>query len=393
MYRQKQVEITEELIAQIELVTKTSIDPDSIVAFEAIAASTRPISKMGSMYNGAVMSRQLLNDMAEAVNTGSESVPLHTLHLQGDELPIGRVFKASVKDAPDGSANLHTWFYLPASETELVQKINLSVLDEVSVGVKSQNAFCSKCGFDYFGAEADFTYLFSQTCENGHTIGSDGTHLKLAGLDLWSELSLVSRGASNNPKILSRARNTVSQEAQDRMAASGTPVEAALLVTSPTQLEASMPDPIKPEIENLEPETSEDTTDEGEDTVVTPEGEDTPTGPEGDDNENAEFDAGAALAALQAQLEELANKLAPPADPEPTVESLQTELAAAQARISELEASAEEDVEDETPPKTEIQLDLPVGGVAQSTIEDVERQNPAAAGLKASAFKSPRTRK
>jgi len=183
MTRQKQVEITADILAQIERVTSTSIDANSIVVFEAAAASTRPISKEGSVYDGARMTRAMLQDMADAVNSGEESVPLHTLHMQGNEIPKGRVFSASLFDEIDGSTTLRAMFYLPLSERELIQKINLSILDEVSVGTKSKQALCSKCGFDYFGAESDFSNFWDRTCDNGHIIGVDGTHLKLDGLD------------------------------------------------------------------------------------------------------------------------------------------------------------------------------------------------------------------
>lgn len=237
MPRQKQVEVTEEILAQIERVTGTTVSADDIVVFEAAALSTNPLSKPGSFYDGARPSRGMLEEMAAGLNDGTHSVPLHTMHLQGSEIPKGRVFKASIHDEIDGSATLRAMFYLPLAERELIEKINLSVLDEVSVGVKSKQALCSKCGFDYFGPDADFTNIWAATCENDHVIGQDGTHLKMVGLDMWMELSLVSRGASNKPKILSRAKQLVSKDDHDRMAADGTPLEALVLFTSTSLME------------------------------------------------------------------------------------------------------------------------------------------------------------
>ncbi len=370
MPRQKQVEITDDILAQIERVTGTTVDADNIVVFEAAAASTREIHKLGSIYHGARMTRGMLAEMAEALNSGAESVPLHTLHMQGGEIPVGRVFQGSVFDEVDGSATLRAMFYLPLAEKELIEKINLGILDEVSVGTKSKQALCSKCGFDYFGADADFTHLFSQTCANDHTIGEDGTHLKLSGLDKWMELSLVSRGASDKPKILSRAKQLLSKEEHDRIAADGKPVEALFLFTSMATETPEMPK------ENLEAEQAEETAAEEENTEQEAEAE-----AEGEADDEQEFDAGAAIAALQAQLTELAACIAPEPAPEPTIEDLQAELAAANAKIAEL--SAEPEAEEEAP-----QPELPVGGVAASAVEDAHSLK--ATGGRAVAFKTKR---
>lgn len=375
MPRQKQVEITDDIIAQIERVTSTTIDADNIVVFEAAAASTRPITKTGSFYNGARMTRAMLAEMVEALNSGEESVPLHTLHMQGGEIPKGRVFGAKLHDEIDGSTSLHAMFYLPLAEKELIQKINLSILDEVSVGVKSQHALCSKCGFDYFGADSDFSNLWDQTCDNGHVIGEDGTHLKLDGLDKWMELSLVSRGASDKPKILSRAKQLVSKEEHDRMAADGTPLEALVLFTSMATETPEMPK--TPEELAAEAAAAELAASEAEGAEETP-----------------EFDAETAIADLTASIPTLiAEALAAAATEdddaadEPTVESLQAELAAATAKIADLEAAGDEPEAEEDEPEA-AELELPVDGVAASAVEDAKTLQ--ATGGRASAFKSKR---
>ena len=375
MSRQKQVEITDDIVAQIERVTNTTIDPDNIVVFEAAALSTKPLHKPGSIYHGARPSRSVLEDMAAALNDGSESVPLHTLHMQSIEIPVGRVFSASLFDEIDGSTTLRAMFYLPLAEKELIEKINLSILDEVSVGVKSEQALCSKCGFDYFGEEADFSHLWSQTCENGHTIGEDGTHLKLVGLDRWMELSLVSRGASENPKILSRTKQLVSKDEYDRMAADGTPLEALVLFTSTAMETPSMPG---------ENNSTESETGEAEATIEA---------------------LTAQVASLAAQVASLAEKVGADDEPEdePTVDELKAALAEAQAKIAELEnpAAGEDDLkaeldaakaklaELEKPDGEEIEL--PPGGVAASAVSDAKTQPGPV--VPASAFKTKRNRR
>lgn len=204
------------------------IDLGQLSVFEAFFANTRPISKRGSIFDGAQISRSTLTAMAEYVNTGN-SVPLHTLHRQSNELPVGRVFHATVEDDSDGNSSLRGLFYIPTSEEDLIAGINIDTLDEVSVGLKSKKLLCSDCGFDFFGPDAGFMHLFDRTCDENHTVGEDGCHVQLVGLDLWAELSLVSKGAANNPKILSRSKAIFDNEIRERLAASGVTPEAVVL--------------------------------------------------------------------------------------------------------------------------------------------------------------------
>lgn len=232
MKLQKQLEVTAEVLAQIEAVTNTTVEAGAIAVFEAVALSTAPINQLGSIFHGARSDRQMLVDMALALNSGAENVPLHTLHQQRSELPVGKVFHARVQDEVDGTTTLRAMFYLPRTAADLISKIDLSILDEVSVGVKSKQAFCSKCGFDFFAEDTSSEFLWSQTCPSDHTIGENGVHLRLSGLDRWMELSLVSRGASSKPKILSRPRELLPPAEYERLAASGKPVEALFLFNS-----------------------------------------------------------------------------------------------------------------------------------------------------------------
>jgi chromosome segregation ATPase len=72
------------------------------------------------------------------------------------------------------------------------------------------------------------------TCDNEHTIGENGTHVRLVGMDTFAELSLVGRGAAKDAKILSRAKQnqSLSQETVERLAASNIPAEAHILTAS-----------------------------------------------------------------------------------------------------------------------------------------------------------------
>lgn len=228
----KSVKIAPEIEAKILANTGEQIDTSTITVFETVAASTRPISKRGSIFDKARATKQMLEAMANFVNVDKGFVPMHTHHLQAEEMPIGRVFAAQVVQTLDGSYDLLAMFYLPNTETDFINKINLGVIDEVSIGAASQKMLCNKCGFDFRGESASFEHLWSHTCENGHVMGEDGAYLILDGLERWMELSLVSKGASNNAKILGRTKQVMGKEAYDRLAASGVAPEAVILFST-----------------------------------------------------------------------------------------------------------------------------------------------------------------
>ena len=349
----KSITPTADILAQIERVTGTAVAAEDIVVFEAAVANTRPLNKMGSIFNGGRISEDMLAEMADAVNSGRESVPLHTLHAQGYELPVGKVFQGEVIRAPDGEAELRAMFYLPASEAQMVERINLGIIDEVSVGVKSKAMLCSKCGFDYMGPDATFENFYSQTCCNDHTVGVDGTHVKLSGLDMWMELSLVSRGAASKPKILGRTKQVMAKETYDRIAADGLPPEAVVLFTASDDKKE----------ETMDPELK------------------------------------ALLDAVSAKLNDLDAKVEAMAPAEPTAEELAASAEAEAAKAAELEALKAElasekaraaELEAELAKKKDVNLNasgIPVGGVAASAIEDAKK-NPAMPSL--AAFKTKR---
>lgn len=349
-YRQqrKQLDVTDAMLEQIQFVADTDMSADDVVVFEATAVNTLPLNKAGSIFDQGRLTRSTLVAMAESVNSKNESVPLHTLHMQGDELPVGKVFHAFVNELADGQSELRAQFYLPRSSATLIEKVNLGILDEVSIGLKSEQLLCSKCGFDYFGDESDFENLWDRTCANGHSIGNDGTHAVLQGLDAWMELSLVSRGAATNAKIHGRAKRVMPQEQQDRIAASGYAPEAVTLFASPTKQkeEPFMKD--KPEAQAA-PAASE-----------------------------AEFDAQAAITELSTKIDGLVEALTAQAD-EPAVEAEAeaTALDEANGKIETLTASIEElktsiaALSKKTP--ADFAADLPEGGVSASAVTDAEK--------------------
>jgi hypothetical protein len=342
--RRKQVPVTDAILEQIKKVADAEFSAEDIVVYEAVVFNTMPLNKRGSIFEGARATRSLLVEMVEALNSGAESVPLHTLHRQGSEIPVGKVFQATVHDTQMGEAEIHALFYLPRSSADLVEKIDLGILDEVSVGLKSKHLFCSECGFDYFGEEADFFHLWDRTCENGHTVGVDGVHTRLVGMDKWMELSLVSRGAAEKPKILSRAKSLLPKETQERLAASGFVPEATVLFASPTKLkeEAPMADEDKKAL------------------------------------------TAADLDHITSKLDQLVELLTPKEEEEITaeVEAEESELDALKAQITELQSK----VEELSRPKAEdLTPDLPAGGVSASAITDAGTEKH---DLRAGAFKT-----
>jgi hypothetical protein len=432
----KAVDVTAEILAQIEKVTGTTVGADDIVVFEAAVANTKPLNKMGSIFHEGRISEDTLRQMAEAVNSGQESVPLHTLHAQGYELPIGKVFQGEVIRSGDGEAELRAMFYLPKSEASMVEKINLGIIDEVSVGLKSKALLCSKCGFDYFSADSGFEHLYSQTCGNDHTIGMDGTHVKLAGLDKWMELSLVSRGAASKPKILGRTKQVMSKETYDRIAADGLPPEAVVLFTASSELQAKTGNP---EYDNqgemakssmrMVLEAAQEIHDMLADedplpghvieklvlatTYIRDARDYLKSEMAKEENEDMNPEVKAQFDAFEAKLSEIQDLVASLTPKEPTAEelaaaaaaaeaealaaaaaneiseqetALKAELDAAKARIAELEAAS-------APKKEEVTIDvsgIPVGGVAASAVEDAQR-NPVLPAL--TAFKLPKAKK
>lgn len=231
----KSLAVTPRIIELIKANSGAEVREETIRVFETTAVSTRPLNKVGSIFNKARMSEATLRAMADYVNGGG-MVPLHTLHMQKAELPVGRVFHAEVVGLEDGEFELRSLFYLPASDTKLVEDIELGVIGEVSIGAVSASMLCSECGWDYRGEDATFLNFIDHTCANGHVVGENGVHLRLNGLERWLELSLVSIGASPDAKIKSRARALLGSAEVEKLAAAGKHPDMTVVFAS-TQVE------------------------------------------------------------------------------------------------------------------------------------------------------------
>jgi hypothetical protein len=223
----KEIVPTPELMALVDKVAGTQVDPQSIAIFENVANNTLPVKQAGSIYNGSTMTAQFLAQMLAHVKAG-ESVPMQTFHQLNKELPLGKVFDAQIVPLDAKNSELRTLFYITRlGNAALIDGLNSGTIDEVSSTTRPANALCSAadCGFDYLSGEADVMNWIEQTCANGHTIGKGGTHLVLSNLDRFFELSIVGLGAADHAKVLGRSKQIMARGGAEyqRLAASAAP--------------------------------------------------------------------------------------------------------------------------------------------------------------------------
>lgn len=235
----KRVSMTPKIEERIRLaIGDSEADVSNFVVFEARSLTTEPLNKRG-FYNKAQVSASTLKDMAALINQNGKAIPLQIMH-ETSLLPVGKVFNAEVFQMSNGHYELRTQFYVPSDKKDIINDIENSVIDEVSVGFLAEKALCSECGFDYFGSDASFVNFFDLECNEGHKIGEDGVHIRLVGVADWAELSLVNRGAARDAKILSRAKQAMSQDTVNRLAASAISLDARVTtVNSPLEALAS----------------------------------------------------------------------------------------------------------------------------------------------------------
>lgn len=227
----KRIEVTTAIKEAIIASVGSEIDFENIAVFETVAVTSRPINKPGSIFQDAVIPRATLEQAAAQLNTGT-FVPLHTLHMQGYELPVGRLFKGTVGTSQDGFDELHALFYVDPTEKELASKIENGTIEEVSVGLRPEKLVCSGCDFDY-GLQSSEDNLWTRTCDNGHVLGMGGYHLRLEGVKKFMETSLVSKGASDGAKILNQRKRLLASQFADLAASCNNP-EHTTLFASPT---------------------------------------------------------------------------------------------------------------------------------------------------------------
>jgi len=205
------------------------VDTSKLAVFETIALNTKPLpGKRGTIFEKAVVTPLTLSQMVDFVNTPGKSLPLISDHdLTGS--PKGRFFHAGL--SYDEDLEMRALFYLDDTEADTIAKLNAGSLDEVSVAFLSSAFLCSECGWDYFEF-GDSEHIHSRTCANGHQIGKDGVHADMVGLNQFVELSLVARGAADNPKIVGKSQSKLAPESAYRLAAKGFDTDSLILRAS-----------------------------------------------------------------------------------------------------------------------------------------------------------------
>lgn len=223
----KRLDITPKIKAALIKATDGAVDGSNVAVFETISLNTKPLSKKG-LFNKGVVTETTLRQMADFVNNGG-AVPLHTMHDQADNLPIGKTFSGEIFTDTNGQMELRSLFYVPLDKVGIVNDLENDVINEVSVGMATTHINCSDCGWDYMSPEATFSNLYNGVCLNDHEIGVNGVHVILNNLERWYEQSLVSIGAANGAKIQSRTKSLMGAENYDKLAASGHPPEITTL--------------------------------------------------------------------------------------------------------------------------------------------------------------------
>jgi len=205
------------------LLSKTvgeGVDVSNLHVYEVTATSTIALrGKGGTVFHKAKISPNTIAQLAQQVNR--DAVPLMMDHdMRGT--PYGKFFYAEAIPRDDGEVELRGYLYVDSSEEKILTKLNSGSIDEVSIQFHQSKMLCSECGFDYMEAAANDDYMpfIKLECDEGHKIGENGVHTNLVGVEEVFELSLVSRGAAKNSKIIAPSDAKLGQEAQ-RLAAAG----------------------------------------------------------------------------------------------------------------------------------------------------------------------------
>jgi hypothetical protein len=228
----KQLPMTAELSALIKSRVGEDVDTSNLAVFETIALNTKPLpGKRGTIWENAVVKPVTLAQMVDYIISGNH-LPLIADHeLFG--APKGRFFDAALFSDSNSLDDLEmrALFYLDETEAVTIAKLNAGSLDEVSVSFLPTAFLCSDCGFDYF-SQGDMDNIDSRTCDLGHTLGSDGVHAEMVGLNQFVELSLVARGAADKPKIVGKSNSKLAPESVYRLAAKGFATDRLVLQAS-----------------------------------------------------------------------------------------------------------------------------------------------------------------
>ena len=194
----KRIEVTERIKAFIKASVGDEIDYTQVAVFEATAVTSLPLNKRGTIFDKGQITADTFVEAANLINTGT-FVPLHTLHEQGYEIPVGRLFYGEHVKSNQGTDELRVLFFVDGTSPDLISRLDTGTIEEVSVGMQFKRLLCSTCNIDLM---EDNESIWSQTCKNGHVMGMGSNHVKPDGVANFREMSLVSKGASNGAKVL-----------------------------------------------------------------------------------------------------------------------------------------------------------------------------------------------
>lgn len=219
----KELAKTPFLTALLTSVVGPDVDLAKLHVYEVRATSTVALrGKRDTVFEKAKISPNTISQLAQAVT--KEPVALMMDHdMRGT--PYGKFFYGEAVPMDNGETELRGYMYVDDSEQAIITKLDTASIEEVSIQFSSEKMLCSECGFDYRAAAAVDNYMpfMLKACDEGHVIGKDGVHLNLVGVDEVIELSMVSRGAAKNSKIITPSDAMLGQSAQ-RLAAKGVDV-------------------------------------------------------------------------------------------------------------------------------------------------------------------------
>lgn len=205
----KRITVTDDIKAKVLANMGSEPNWEQIAVFEMTAVTSLPLNKKWTLFDKAQITAQTFEEAATYLNSGG-FVPFHTLHQQGYEIPVGRVFYGEAQKNAKGYDELRVLAFIDlTAHADLAAKIDNGIVEEVSVGMSFKQLLCSACGDDLMANEES---LWNYTCANGHVIGMGDHHVKPNGLGQFRELSAVSKGASTGAKILTMQKRTLAAD-------------------------------------------------------------------------------------------------------------------------------------------------------------------------------------
>ena len=196
---------------QLRLILGQEADLSQVAVYEMVALGQKPLKTSG-LYSNAVVSEQTMYKLVSL--SEMRPVPIIELHAAYSTLPVGRVFKSGVRNG-----QLHALAYFTKQgQTDLIAKMDTGTIRDVSVGFTPSSLTCSACNYDFLASEDGRELLFegyfsgSTKCGNDHTMGKDNVYLQIMDVSSWSETSLVTRGASEDARMLGKEFQVLANE-------------------------------------------------------------------------------------------------------------------------------------------------------------------------------------